>query len=44
MLAAPIMQVTPLMGGNLLNIVFAVVVIGGLGSILGSMMTGLALG
>ncbi len=43
-LAAPIMQVTPLMGGNLLNIVFAVVVIGGLGSILGSMMTGLALG
>jgi branched-chain amino acid transport system permease protein len=36
--------VTPLMGGNLLNIVFAVVVIGGLGSILGAMMTGLALG
>ena len=43
-LAAPIMQITPLMGGNLLNIVFAVVVIGGLGSILGSMITGLALG
>lgn len=43
-LAAPIMQVTPLMGGNLLNIVFAVVVIGGLGSILGAMVTGLMLG
>ncbi|MGY2046822.1 branched-chain amino acid ABC transporter permease [Methylobacterium sp. JK268] len=43
-LAAPIMQVTPLMGGNLLNIVFAVVVIGGLGSILGAMLTGLGLG
>ena len=43
-LAAPIMQITPLMGGNLLNIVFAVVVIGGLGSILGSMITGLSLG
>jgi branched-chain amino acid transport system permease protein len=43
-LAAPIMQITPLMGGNLLNIVFAVVVIGGLGSILGAMVTGLGLG
>lgn len=43
-LAAPIMQITPLMGGHLLNIVFAVVVIGGLGSILGSIMTGLSLG
>jgi branched-chain amino acid transport system permease protein len=43
-LAAPIMQVTPLMGSNLLNIVFAVVVIGGLGSILGAMVTGLSLG
>lgn len=43
-LAAPIMQVTPLMGGSLLNIVFAVVVIGGLGSILGAMLTGLGLG
>ncbi|ACA17902.1 inner-membrane translocator [Methylobacterium sp. 4-46] len=43
-LAAPIMQVTPLMGGSILNIVFAVVVIGGLGSILGAMVTGLGLG
>jgi len=43
-LAAPIMQITPLMGGNLLNIVFAVVVIGGLGSIFGSILTGLSLG
>jgi branched-chain amino acid transport system permease protein len=43
-LAAPIMQITPLMGVNLLNIGFAVVVIGGLGSILGSMITGLSLG
>ncbi len=43
-LAAPIMQVTPLMGANLLNVVFAVVVIGGLGSILGAMVTGLSLG
>ncbi len=43
-LAAPIMQITPLMGGSLLNIVFAVVVIGGLGSILGAMLTGLGLG
>lgn len=43
-MAAPIMQVNPLMGANLLNIVFAVVVIGGLGSILGAIFTGLALG
>lgn len=43
-LAAPIMQVTPLMGANLLNIVFAVVVIGGLGSIMGAILTGLTLG
>lgn len=43
-LAAPIMQITPLMGGNLLNIIFAVVVIGGLGSISGAMVTGLGLG
>jgi branched-chain amino acid transport system permease protein len=43
-LAAPIMQITPLMGANLLNIVFAVVVIGGLGSIMGAILTGLALG
>ncbi len=43
-LAAPIQQVTPLMGANLIIIVFAVVVIGGMGSILGSIVTGLALG
>jgi branched-chain amino acid transport system permease protein len=35
-LAAPIIQVTPLMGSNLIIVVFAVVVIGGMGSILGS--------
>jgi branched-chain amino acid transport system permease protein len=43
-LAAPIIQVTPLMGSNLIIIVFAVVVIGGMGSILGSVLTGLGLG
>jgi branched-chain amino acid transport system permease protein len=43
-LAAPIIQVTPLMGSSLIIIVFAVVVIGGMGSILGSIITGLALG
>ena len=43
-LAAPIYQVNPLMGGNIIITVFAVVVIGGLGSILGSIVTGLALG
>jgi branched-chain amino acid transport system permease protein len=43
-LAAPIIQVTPLMGSNLIIVVFAVVVIGGMGSILGSVVTGLALG
>ncbi|MCC7548197.1 MAG: branched-chain amino acid ABC transporter permease [Burkholderiales bacterium] len=43
-LAAPIIQVTPLMGSNLIIIVFAVVVIGGMGSILGSIFTGLGLG
>jgi len=43
-LAAPVMQVTPLMGSNLIIIVFAVVVIGGMGSILGSILTGLVLG
>jgi len=43
-LAAPVIQVTPLMGSNLIIIVFAVVVIGGMGSILGSILTGLALG
>ena len=43
-LAAPVVQVTPLMGSNLVIVVFAVVVIGGMGSILGSIVTGLALG
>jgi branched-chain amino acid transport system permease protein len=43
-LAAPIIQVSPLMGSNLIIVVFAVVVIGGMGSILGSILTGLALG
>jgi len=43
-LAAPVMQVTPLMGQNLIIVVFAVVVIGGMGSILGSILTGLGLG
>jgi branched-chain amino acid transport system permease protein len=43
-LAAPVIQVTPLMGSNLIVVVFAVVVIGGMGSILGSVVTGLGLG
>ena len=43
-LAAPIIQVSPLMGSNLIIVVFAVVVIGGMGSIMGSIVTGLALG
>jgi len=43
-LAAPIIQVSPLMGSNLIIVVFAVVVIGGMGSILGSIVTGLGLG
>ncbi|NDY92846.1 branched-chain amino acid ABC transporter permease [Ideonella livida] len=43
-LAAPIVQVNPVMGSNLIIVVFAVVVIGGMGSILGSIVTGLGLG
>ena len=43
-LAAPVIQISPLMGQNLIIVVFAVVVIGGMGSILGSIITGLALG
>ncbi|MBL8572671.1 MAG: branched-chain amino acid ABC transporter permease [Hyphomicrobiaceae bacterium] len=43
-LAAPIFQVSPLMGSNLIIVVFAVVVIGGMGSIAGSILTGLAMG
>ncbi|MGA1554185.1 MAG: branched-chain amino acid ABC transporter permease, partial [Burkholderiaceae bacterium] len=43
-LAAPIYQVTAIMGSNLIIVVFAVVVIGGMGSIAGSIITGLGLG
>ena len=43
-MAAPIYQVSPLMGSNLIIVVFAVVVIGGMGSILGSVVTGFGLG
>ncbi len=43
-LAAPIYQVSPLMGQNLIIVVFAVVVIGGMGSIMGAILTGLGLG
>ncbi len=43
-LAAPVIQITPLMGSNLIIVVFAVVVIGGMGSIMGSILTGLGLG
>ena len=43
-LAAPVIQVSPLMGQNLIIVVFAVVVIGGMGSIMGAILTGLGLG
>jgi branched-chain amino acid transport system permease protein len=43
-MAAPVYQVTPLMGSSLIIVVFAVVVIGGMGSIAGSIVTGLGLG
>lgn len=43
-LAAPIYQVGPLMGADLIIVVFAVVVIGGMGSIMGSIVTGFGLG
>jgi branched-chain amino acid transport system permease protein len=43
-MAAPIYQLSPLMGSNLIIVVFAVVVIGGMGSILGSIVTGFGLG
>ena len=43
-LSAPINQVRPLMGENVIIVVFAVVVIGGMGSIMGSIVTGFALG
>ncbi|WP_322013901.1 ABC transporter permease [Paraburkholderia sp. J12] len=43
-IAAPVLQVNPLMGGNLIITVFAVVVIGGMGSIVGSIVTGFGVG
>lgn len=43
-LAAPIYQVSPLMGSNIIIVVFAVVVVGGMGSILGAIVTGYVLG
>ncbi|WP_207480473.1 branched-chain amino acid ABC transporter permease [Arenibaculum pallidiluteum] len=43
-LAAPIQQVSPLMGSNLIIVVFAVVVVGGMGSIMGAIVTGYTLG
>jgi branched-chain amino acid transport system permease protein len=43
-LAAPVIQVSPLMGQSMIITVFAVVVIGGMGSIMGSILTGLMLG
>jgi branched-chain amino acid transport system permease protein len=43
-MAAPIYQVAPQMGANLIIVVFAVVVIGGMGSIIGAIVTGFMLG
>lgn len=43
-LAAPVYQVSPLMGSNLIIVVFAVVVVGGMGSIMGAILTGYMLG
>lgn len=43
-LAAPITQVNPMMGSNLIIVVFAVVVIGGMGSIMGAIITGMSMG
>ena len=43
-LAAPVVQVSPLMGSSLVIVVFAVVVIGGMGSIVGAVVSGLSLG
>ena len=43
-MAAPIYQVNPQMGANQIIVVFAVVVIGGMGSILGAILTGFGLG
>ncbi|MCJ7993787.1 branched-chain amino acid ABC transporter permease [Rhizobium daejeonense] len=43
-LAAPVYQVSPLMGSNIIIVVFAVVVVGGMGSIMGAILTGYMLG
>ena len=43
-LASPIIQISPLMGSNLIITIFAIVVIGGMVSIMGSILTGLGLG
>ncbi len=43
-MAAPIYQVSPLMGSNLIIVVFAIVVVGGMGSIMGAIVTGYMLG
>jgi branched-chain amino acid transport system permease protein len=43
-MAAPIYQVSPLMGSNIIIVVFAVVVIGGMGSIMGAIVSGFVLG
>ncbi len=43
-MAAPIYQVSPLMGSNLIIVVFAIVVVGGMGSIMGAIVTGYVLG
>jgi len=43
-MAAPIYNVSPQMGANLIIVVFAVVVIGGMGSIMGAIVTGFGLG
>jgi len=43
-MAAPIYNVSPLMGEDIIIVVFAVVVIGGMGSIMGAIVTGFALG
>ena len=43
-MAAPIYQVSPMMGADIIIVVFAVVVVGGMGSIMGSIVTGFGLG
>jgi branched-chain amino acid transport system permease protein len=43
-LSAPVIQVSPLMGSSLVIVVFAVVVIGGMGSIMGAILSGIGLG